>query len=217
MVVLCLAAAVRCRAQDPSSPPDAAPNKRAFGVLPNNRTVEGSAPFVPITAKQKLVIACKDSFDWPVLITSGVFASLYQLENQSPSFGQGMKGYARRYAASYGDQLTGNMMAEGFIPALTHEDPRYFRVGEGTKKRRAGHALASILVTRTDSNHRTFNIAEVGGNAIAVAVSNAYYPDTRTAGDNGQKLAMQLATDALSNLLKEFWPDVRRRLQRKKK
>ena len=38
-------------------------NKRIFGVLPNYRTVESSSPFQPLTARQKLGIAAKDSFD----------------------------------------------------------------------------------------------------------------------------------------------------------
>jgi hypothetical protein len=160
-------------------------------------------------------IAFKDSFDWPVYPLAGAFALLYQLEDQNPSFGQGMAGYGKRFASAYGDQMIGNMMTEGIIPSLTHEDPRYFRLGQGTKIHRIGYALSRILVTRTDSNHRTLNLAELGGNAIAVATSNAWYPDTRTAADNGQKLAVQLATDAFSNVLKEFWPDVRKRLQKK--
>jgi hypothetical protein len=61
-----------------------------------------------------------------------------------------------------------------------------------------------------------FNFAEVGGNSIAVAVSNAWYPDTRTVHDNAEKLCIQLATDAFSNVLKEFWPDVKRHFQKKK-
>jgi hypothetical protein len=48
-----------------------------------------------------------------------------------------------------------------------------------------------------------------------VALSNAYYPDTRTVSDNGQGLAIACATDAFSNVLKEFWPDVKRRLFQK--
>ena len=50
----------------------------------------------------------------------------------------------------------------------------------------------------------------MGGNSIAVAISNAWYPDTRNVSDNAGKLAIQLATDAFSNVLKEFWPDVKR-------
>jgi len=38
-------------------------DKRIFGVLPNYRTVESSSPFQPLTARQKLGIAAKDSFD----------------------------------------------------------------------------------------------------------------------------------------------------------
>src|SRR5690348_16007601 len=78
-------------------------DKRVFGVVPNNRTTESSLPFAPITAGRKMTIAAKDSFDWPVYLTSGLFAGLYQWEDQNHSFGQGMAGYGKRYAASYGD------------------------------------------------------------------------------------------------------------------
>lgn len=231
LITLALSAGGAVRAQDGAAePPAIAPapvastpeapavippveDKRVFGVIPNNRTTEGSLPFQPITARQKMTIAAKDSFDWPVYLTSGLFASLYQLEDQNPSFGQGMAGYAKRYASAYGDQMIGNMMTEGIIPSLFHEDPRYFRVGIGTKKSRLGAALTQIFVTRTDSGGRTFNVAEWGGNAAAVAISNAWYPDTRNVSDNLQKLLIQCATDAFSNVLKEFWPDVKHYLQ----
>lgn len=207
-------------AVQPTQPPVQAPeDKRVFGVLPNNRTTEASIPFAAITAQQKLTIAFKDSFDWPVYPTAGLFAALYQLENQNPSFGQGMEGYARRLVTAYADQLSGNMLTEGFIPALTHEDPRYFRLGAGTRstKGRAWYAVSRIFVTKTDSGHTTFNLAEWGGNAAAVALSNAYYPDTRNVNDNVQKLMIQCATDAFSNVLKEFWPDVKRKFFTKNK
>jgi len=41
-----------------------------------------------------------------------------------------------------------------------------------------------------------------------VALSNAWYPETRTVSDNAQKLLIPVATDAFSQVLKEFWPDV---------
>ncbi len=111
-------------------------DKRAFGVLPNYRTVEGSNPFVPLTAKQKLTIATKDTIDGPSYVLAGLFSGLYQLENQNPSFGQGLKGYAHRYLTAIADQDIGNYMTEGFMPVLLHEDPRYFRLGTGTIKSR---------------------------------------------------------------------------------
>jgi len=202
-------------ATQPTQPVQPAEDKRIFGVLPNYRTTENSIPFHSITAKQKLTIAFKDSFDYPSLITAGLFASLYQLENQNPSFGQGMAGYGRRYGTAVGDQIIGNMMTEGFMPALLKEDPRYFRLGEGKVAKRLGYAASRIFVTKMDSGRNSFNFGEWVGNSAAVAISNAYYPDTRDASDNVQKLLTACATDAFSNVLKEFWPDVKRKLFKK--
>ena len=200
-----------------AAPADKAPvqapeDKRIFGVLPNNRTTENSIPFRKITGWQKMTIAAKDSFDLPVYPTSALFATLYQLENQNPSFGQGMAGYAKRFGTAYGDQMIGNMMTEGIVPAAFHQDPRYFRLGEGGGKSRALYALSRIFVARMDSGRNSFNFSEWGGNAAAAAISNAYYPDTRNWNDNLQKLLIACATDAFSNVLKEFWPDVKRKL-----
>jgi hypothetical protein len=68
---------------------------------------------------------------------------------------------------------------------------------------------------RTDSGGHAFNYSEVAGNATAAAIANAYYPDNRTAGAAVSRLAIQLGIDAAGNLLKEFWPDLDRKLSRK--
>jgi hypothetical protein len=187
-------------------------DKRVFGVFPNYRTTENSIPFAPITSKQKFLIGLKDSFDWPVYPVAGAFSALYQLENQNPSFGQGMAGYARRYGTALADQVIGNMMTESIMPSLLHQDPRYFRLGTGSIGHRTVYALTRIIICRTDSGARAFNFSEFLGNSAAVAIGNAYYPDTRDVSDNVQRLGVALATDAFSQVLKEFWPDVKRRL-----
>ena len=47
-----------CLAQDSSATHE---DKRAFGVIPNNRTTEASLPFTRISAKQKMTIAMIDA------------------------------------------------------------------------------------------------------------------------------------------------------------
>jgi len=186
-------------------------DKRVFGVLPNYRTADGSLPFKPISTDYKMTIAVKDTFDYPLMAIGGIYAGFSQLSNQYPSLGQGAKGYFNRFVRGYTDQAIGNMMTEGILPSLLREDPRYFRRGDGKFWGRLGYAATRIFVTRTDSGGNRFNCSEILGNSIAAGASNAYYSDTRNAVDNVQKLGVQLATDSLSNVLKEFWPDVKRK------
>lgn len=206
----------------PSAPtpvPTPAIDKRIFGVLPNYRTADATAPFVPITTRHKFYIAAKDSFDYPVYLTAALFAGYYQLENQNPSFGQGMKGYAKRFASSYGDQAIGNLMTEAIFPSMLHEDPRYFRLGAtgGSTWHRARYAITRVFVVRTDKGGSAFNFSEWLGNGSSVAISNLYYPsETRNVTDNIQKLGIAVGTDAFSQVLKEFWPDIKRKLSKKK-
>ncbi len=193
----------------PSEPPG---GKRVFGVLPNYRTADASQESTVLTPQQKIVIASKDSFDYPLIALGGVFAGLGQLTNQDPSFGQGTRGFAHRLITNYSDQATGNMMTEGLFPVMLHEDPRYFRLGKGSIWRRTGYALSRILVTRTDSGETRFNYSEWLGNAASVALSNTYYPDNRTATLSAAKLVEECGTDAVSQVLKEFWPDIKQKL-----
>lgn len=193
---------------------EAPPDKRVLGVLPNYRTVNETGTYEAINTKQKLIIAAKDSFDYPLVLLGGAFAGISQLTNSDPSYHQGVEGYAKRLAANYADQAIGNMMTEGFFPWLLHEDPRYRRIGpsRGTKKYRAGYAFSRVFVTRTDSGGTRFNYSEWVGNAAGVAISNLYHPDERDWQDNTYKLLEQVATDGISQILKEFWPDIKHKL-----
>jgi hypothetical protein len=190
----------------------APPDKRVFGVLPNYRTANETAVYTPITTKQKFIIASKDSFDYPLVALGAAIAGLGQLTNENPSFGQGAAGFARRFGTSYADQAIGNMMTEAIFPSFLHEDPRYFRRGTGSNWSRTWYAATRVFVTHTDSGGVRFNYSEVLGNATGVAISNAYYPDNRRVLANVDKLGQQIAIDAVSQVLKEFWPDIKRRL-----
>lgn len=193
----------------------APPDKRIFGVLPNYRTANETAVYTPITTKQKFIIGAKDSFDYPLFLVGAATAGFGQLTNQNPSFGQGLTGYARRLGTGYADQVIGNMMTESIFPTLLREDPRYFRRGYGSKMSRAWYAATRVFVTRTDSGGTRFNFSEVLGNATAVTIANSYYPDGRTAGDNLERLGEQIGIDSISQVLKEFWPDVKRKFFQK--
>jgi len=75
--------------------------------------------------------------------------------------------------------------------------------------------VGQIFWTHRDSGGTQFNYSELIGNSTAVAISNAYYSNNRTASDATSRLGMQLGVDMAANVLKEFWPDLERKFRRK--
>ena len=204
--------------QAATNPLDQVPpgGKRVFGVLPNYRTASAEMEGGSITAKQKLTIAAKDSFDYPLVILAGMFAGLDQLTDSNPSFGQGAEGYGHRLGTWYLDESIGNMMTEGVFPAILHQDPRYFRKDSGSMKSRIRYAASRVIITDKDGGRKQFNYSEWLGNSTGVAISQIYHPDNRTATDATVLLLEQVGTDAISQVLKEFWPDIKRKFFKKK-
>lgn len=191
--------------------PGSGVDKRIFGVLPNYRTADGTQPFRPLTTKQKFTIATKDTFDYPSYVLATVFAGISQMNNSNPSFGQGMEGYLRRYGSAVADQDIGNFMTEAIWPSLLREDPRYFRKVNGSFRGRLWYASTRVLVTHTDKGTQRFNFSEFLGNGTVASLGNWYYPDARGFDATMQRMFTQIGTDAISNVLKEFWPDIKRK------
>lgn len=194
-----------------SAPARTGPDRHIFGVLPNYRTAPDAGDIQPLTWRQKFNIARHDSFDPPGYAIAAWYTAIYHLENTNPEFGQGIKGYAHRYATTYADQMVGNMMTEGLMPSLLREDPRYYRRAYGSIPLRSAYAVSRLFVTRTDAKTLRFNFSELSGNAISAGIAGAYYPSERKPGDMVRRLATQFMSDGISNGLKEFWPDIKRR------
>ncbi len=192
-------------------------SKRLFYIIPNNRTAPSFKDFTPITSAAKFKIATQDSFDPGTVALAALFAGQSQLVNANPSFRQGASGYGHYFATQYSDLVIGDYLTEGVFPTLLHQDPRYFRKGTGSGWSRLGYSMGQIFISHNDAGKTVINWSELGGNASAVAISMSYYPDNRTAKDAGVKFATQLGVDMFSNILKEFWPEINRKLSRKRR
>jgi hypothetical protein len=188
-------------------------NDRIFEVLPNYGTVENAKDLPPLTSGQKFRLATAGVFDWAAFPFNGVLSGIAQAKNDPKQWGQGWGAYGKRYGASFADNSIGTYMTTAVFPSLLHEDPRYYQLGEGRFAHRAYHAVNRLFVTRTDSGHNRFNYSESIGNAAAAAISNIYHvPEDRTASRNATTFAFLILYDGLSNELKEFWPDIRRKV-----
>lgn len=191
-------------------------NDRIFEVLPNYGTVETAKTLPPLTVGQKYRLATAGVFDWASYPFNAALAGIAQAKNDPASWGQGWGAYGKRYGESFADNSIGTYMTTAVFPSLLHEDPRYYQMGKGSFAHRAYHAVNRLFVTRTDAGTDRFNISESLGNAVAAAISNVYHPpEDRTAARNAETFGLLIMWDGLSNELKEFWPDIRRKVLHK--
>ena len=178
----------------------------------------GSEPVSPHALTRELLAQLLPGVDAELLL-AGLLAGYGQATNSTREFQQELSGYGRYYWHSFVDEAVGNYFTEAIMPLATHEDPRYYTLGHthGTVLHRTAYAVSRLAITRTDSGSETFNFSEIVGNALGTGVSNAYYPrQERTWGSNADKWAVQIGIDGIADILKEFWPDIRRDLFRKK-
>ncbi len=179
--------------------------QRVLGVIPNFYVSYDRNP-LPLTSRQKYELAWKTSLDPVNFLATGVVAGIEQATNSFSGFGQGTAGYAKRYAASYGDGLIGGYLSDAILPALFRQDPRYFYKGEGTVRARAAYAIANAVICKGDNGHWQVNYSGIGGSLAAGAISNLYYP---AANRNGVGLTFEngligIGTGAIANLFQEF-------------
>jgi hypothetical protein len=197
------------QAQSQSNEPPPKQTTRILGILPNFRAVSADVKLPPQTAKEKFKTAFLDSFDYSAIFIPLALAG-YDLEtNPYPEFGTGGVAFGRYLWHAAADQTIENLLVEGIVPSITHQDNRYYTLGHGGFWKRTGYALTRVVVTRNDAGNETFNTSEVLGSGAAGAISTTYYPTReRSVGNFGSQWGIDVGIDALSFVVKEFWPDV---------
>jgi hypothetical protein len=193
-------------------------NDRLMFALPNFLTLENGANVPPLTTGQKFRVVARSSFDYVQIPWYGFLAGISQTENSEPGYGQGAEGYGKRFGAAAADGTIENFMTSAIFPSVFHQDPRYFQLGQGSFVHRAGYSVSRIVIARTDSGHHQLNISEIFGSALAAAISTySYHPRAdKTLSNTAEVWGTEVSYDTLTIVLKEFWPDIRRSIRKKK-
>lgn len=183
--------------------------KRILGIMPNYRAVSAGAIPPPPTAKEAFRIATRNSFDYSSFVFVGITSAMAEWSDAHPQLGEGMEGFGRYYWRGFLDKTDGNYLVIFALPTLLHEDERYYARGEGGIVNRGVYAATRVFITPNYGGRNTLNIAELLGRAAAQAISVSYYPSqTRTAGAVAEKYGYAIGRDALTNVFREFWPDI---------
>jgi hypothetical protein len=186
--------------------------QRIVGVVPAFN-VSYRSDAVSLSASQKLRLAFRSSIDPVTFAGAFLVAGYHEAIDDDPGFRWGVEGYGRRAGAAYLDAFDGTMIGNGFLPAILHQDPRYFRLGHGTFTHRILYAAATNVICKHDNTGKWEpNYSNVGGNILAGALSNLYYPSSNSGWgltiSNGMIVT---AEGAIGSVFQEFWPDISRR------
>jgi hypothetical protein len=121
-------------------------------------------------------------------------AAVLQRGDNPKEWHEGWYGLWRRGVSTAGYDTIRNTFMFG-LNAVSREDPRYFRSGDGVTAGRAAYAVGQTFVGRV------------------AFLANSWYPDglshTRHAMLRG---TLTPGTDATNNLFDEFWPDIKKKL-----
>ena len=191
---------------------------RMFWIMPNFMSIEDVDTLPRLTAGQKFKAVGRGLVDPFEFFIIGIAAGLDQATNSNPTYGQGAQGYGKRYATDYADNAVENFMTGAVLPSVLRQDPRYYELGHGGFVRRTQHAISRLFITRTDSGGTQFNYSEVMGAGVAASISTyTYHPvGSRSVGTVFNVWGTQMGWDLATYMLKEFWPDLRRRVEHKR-
>lgn len=178
--------------------------QRVFGVIPNFY-VSYNPKAAPLSAGLKYKLALHTALD-PVTIAGALFIATIDQAGGTPDYGGGIGGYSKRFADEYTSGFVDVMAGGAVLPALFHQDPRYFYKGTGTRKSRLLHAIDSAFLCRGDNGKTQINYSSMGGDLISGAISNLYIPqEDRGISETFQGFGIATAGHVTVDILQEFF------------
>ncbi|HEY3128022.1 MAG TPA: hypothetical protein VGL91_01065 [Acidobacteriota bacterium] len=188
------------------------PNDARKTVHPRHHR-PGATP-CSLEPRERFGLFLSDSFDPATFFTRGVEVGWSQFLDDDSKFGQGTRGFAKRYGAAFTDNVSRGFFTTFLYPSIFDEDPRYYPLAHGPNKRRLLHGMSHIVVAQKNSGRPMFNFSKWLGLGSAVALSNLYHPNNhRGFGPAARRVGVSIAFDMGSDVLQEFWPEISHKLK----
>lgn len=160
----------------------------------------------PLTPGQKLTRAIKQAL-FPGLIGTAAAAGLGMATDTrlDHDYGMGGRGFVRRWGSAVGENSVGVFVGDFALASMFHQDPRYHPDKNKGFGHRLGHALAAVVVTRSDSGSNEFNSSHLLGILVATGAATAWHhPSDRNARFFGERFGYDVASSALYKVISEF-------------
>jgi hypothetical protein len=167
----------------------------------------------PLTATDKVLFAAHEEAQAYVIAPAFISAGIGYIRGSDPKYGTDAGGFGGRFGAALLRGETDRFTGDGLLAALFHQDPRFYREGEGNGSivHRGLNAARQALVRRNDDGQERINASGILGHAVANFVALSYYPSvSQHASVAAKGFGIAVSADAGSRLVQEFGPDVLR-------
>jgi hypothetical protein len=172
--------------------------------------------FAPQTRSERVGAYVTGTFGDKALAESAVQAGIGTLRHSPKEWSGSITGFGPRMAANFAQHVVRGTLQHG-AAALLHEDNRYRPATRKGFWKRSKYAVASTFLARHDNGRRGFAFSRIGSAAGASFIARAWLPRSiATVGAGASSFGLSIAADVGVNMLREFWPDLKHRLLRRK-
>jgi hypothetical protein len=138
------------------------------------------------------------------LVRTGISAGLNQWNDSPEEWGQGMKGYGKRYASGFGRNVIQQTVTYGLDEAF-HLDTGFQRSKREGFFPRLKDALLQNVTSRTRSGNRVISAPRFAGvYTSAIVAHETWYPERYSYKDGLRSGSMTLLTGFGINVFREF-------------
>jgi hypothetical protein len=163
-----------------------------------------------LSATGKLLYAAHEQQHWFILVPALITTGYGHAADSDPHVGSDAGGFGDRLGLTMARQASDRFIGDGLYTALLHQDPRFYREGNGPLVHRGLRAVRQTFSRRNDEGADRVNVSGIMGHLTASLLAMTYYPhqsatvavafqgfSTAVAGDMGSKLVLEFGPDAL--------------------
>jgi hypothetical protein len=150
-----------------------------FPIPPARRyaqVIEPGQGTEPFSAPEKLVFSFTE-IARPITLLPALYSAGYeQIFETDPKYGHDLGAFGEKFGAAMLRRASVRVFSDGILAGAFHQDPRYYRIGQGSILHRSLLAVREAVIRRSDDGTNQFNYSGIAGRGAAAALTITYYP-----------------------------------------
>jgi hypothetical protein len=214
------------RAEEQRTPPAAEQTRQRADEQTRQRADEAELPIPisspaavrpgtvePLTPEQKVGRAIRNVISPQAVANRAVTAGWNHLWRDPEEWGGNMDAYGKRFASRMG-RLAVRQGVQLATDVAFGIEPRYDRCNCTSFWGRTGHAWRRVVIARRDNGGEIFAVTNFAGAYIPPLITDQWYPASKNTWSHKWQSGTEfLAWRGVTNMVREFWPDIARKLK----